>query len=467
MTSTRARLTEAVVARFACPPGQRSAFLWDTEVKGLGVRALPPYERDGRTVPGGKTWVFQGRIAGTGVERRIKIERVDALPLHGKDDHGKDEALHGARERARTLRRLLSQGLDPQEVKEQTAAAKVATAQRTKVEAVTLRQVADHYVANKKTRNGPLKPNTVRDIETHVTKSFAAWEHMPVKDITRDMCEARHRELARGGLTGKRPAPVRAAQAFIVLRALLNWASDKFRIGGEPLLRENPVFVLRGQMAPPTARTTKVPMNRIGHVWHALQTIRADPAQVDTTHTAADALAFMLCTGARASEALELTWDRVSLSEDTGSWHLPDPKNSQPVTFPLSAPARALLATRKRRKGCAYVFPGHKRGNTHIGTPRGPAMAAVVAAAGCHLDRHALRRTMTTLAVTVLGIELWKAELLTNHQRRGNVTLDHYVERSDLRYLAPEAERVGAWIGEQADIAAGRNVVALPQKKRA
>jgi hypothetical protein len=56
---------------------------------------------------------------------------------------------------------------------------------------------------------------------------------------------------------------------------------------------------------------------------------------------------------------------------------------------------------------------------------------------------------------------------LTGHRLTGNVTLNHYTETSDLRYLAPEAERIGAWIVAQADIAAGRNVVKLPQKKRA
>lgn len=473
MKSEKLKLTEAVVSKFKCPAGERQAFLWDTEQPGLGVRALPGYTKNGRPVPGAKTWVVQGRIAG-GAERRITLGPVAEIWLAARSEREADaerdepdDKKVSARELARRKRRQMAEGLDP--LVEQARVREHASAdfERGKAEAVSLRATADHYIANKKTRNGPLKANTIRDINEVVDKAFAAWSARPIKSITRTMCEARHKELATGGLTGERPAPARARGSFVVLRALINWAMDKFRDGDDqPLIRENPVNVLKGQMAPTKVRTTKVPMGRIGHVWEALQRIRADPYQLQTTHTQADALAFMLLVGARKEEALQLTWDRVELSEDAGTWHLPDPKNRVPITLPLSAPARALLANRPRRKGCNWVFPG-RDWKRPMSTPRGPAMSQAIAAAGCHLDRHALRRTMTTLAVTVLDIPLWRVELLTGHKLAGNVTLNHYTETSDLSYLAPEAERIAAWIVEQANIAAGRNVVQLGKKKRA
>lgn len=471
--SQKIKLTEAVVAKFRCPPGAKQAFMWDTEQPGLGVRALPDYEKNGRRVPGAKAWVVQGRVAGTGAERRITLGPVAEVWLAAKSEREADaERLEpdarkcSAREQARRIRRQMAEGRDPIVVLAEAAASRQAAAERSEAESVTLRQVADHYIANKKTRNGPLKPNTIRDINEVVDKAFATWAHRPIRSITRPMCEARHAELVKGGLNGDRPAPTTARGAFVILRALINWAMDKYRVGDEPLIRENPVKVLKGQMVPPKVRTTKVPMERVGRVWEALRRLRADAAQLPTTHTQADALAFMMLTGARKEEALGLTWDRVSLNDDLGTWHLPDPKGGKPLTFPLSNAARELLAGRMRGPHSRFVFPGKDR-KKPMGTPRGPAMTAAIEAAGCHLDRHALRRTMTTLAATVLNIPLWKVELLTGHRLTGNVTLNHYTETSDLRYLAPEADLIGAWIVEQADIAAGRNVVDMPSRKRA
>ena len=57
---SKVKLTEAVVAKFRCPAGAKQAFLWDTEVQGLGVRALPDYEQDGKVRAGAKTWIVAG-----------------------------------------------------------------------------------------------------------------------------------------------------------------------------------------------------------------------------------------------------------------------------------------------------------------------------------------------------------------------------------------------------------------------
>ncbi|NUP87649.1 MAG: hypothetical protein HUU30_18125 [Burkholderiaceae bacterium] len=83
MKSEKRKLTEAVVAKFTCPPDERQAFMWDTEVQGLGVRALPAHVKDGKTRPGAKTWIVAGRVAGTGQERRIALDGLDEIEQTG------------------------------------------------------------------------------------------------------------------------------------------------------------------------------------------------------------------------------------------------------------------------------------------------------------------------------------------------------------------------------------------------
>ena len=90
-------------------------------------------------------------------------------------------------------------------------------------------------------------------------------------------------------------------------------------------------------------------------------------------------------------------------------------------------------------------------------------MLEVSALSGLHLSPHDLRRTFIAIGIR-LKIEMWKLKLLTNHISKGDVTLDHYTETGDLRYLSGEAEQMAAWIVEQGAIAAAGNVVQL--KKR-
>ena len=247
-------------------------------------------------------------------------------------------------------------------------------------------------------------------------------------------------------------SPSQANQAFRILRALINFAAD------EENPRPNPVATLgkKGLWNPNKEKSRAVPLDRVGAVWNLLQERRASPAVLPIGQTGADIVLFLLLTGCRWSEAAALTWDLVDLGG--GSWHLPDPKNHNPVTLPLSAPLRAMLAARPRTEGNAYVFPARDRVG-HVKDARG-TMAEVSALAGLHLSPHDLRRTFIAIGIR-RKIEMWKLKLLTNHISKGDVTLDHYTETSDLRYLADEAEQMADWVKDQGAIAAAGNVVQL------
>lgn len=163
-----------------------------------------------------------------------------------------------------------------------------------------------------------------------------------------------------------------------------------------------------------------------------------------------------MLTGCRIGEAASLTWDRVNLEE--GWFHLPDPKNSNPVWLPLSSQAVELLGTRKRVEGSEFVFPSWSEAG-HIKDPR-DVMKKLSTVAGEKITPHDLRRTFITVAVAMCGVDYYKVELLTNHVPKG-VTARHYLETSRLQYLKPEVQRVSDWMIEQAMRATGANVIAL------
>ncbi|OJA05308.1 integrase family protein [Halomonas sp. QHL1] len=395
-----AKLTKKSVEAFRCPEDKQQAFLWDSELRGFAVRV---------TKAGAKSYIAEGRIKGSGKSRRVTIG------AHGKWTC--EEARKEARERLREM----DQGVDPQETK-----------QREKILGVTLREVMQGYL-----QDHDLRPSTKADIEKHVTRNLTAWADKPVASITRHKVAERFREMSERG-------PGQANLAFRYLRALLNYARERYRTStDEPILPENPVAVLSGMKVwnKEKAREDHIPNQKLGAVWETLLAL-GDPNMRNTNdRTTTDIVIFLLLTGARWSEAAELTWNRVNLDE--GWWHLPNPKNHNSVTLPLSTVALKLLAARQD-SGSKFVFPARGNRNRHVTDARGILTKLKAIAEVERLTPHDLRRTFTRTA-RQCGIEFVNVELLTNHVPK-SILGKHYAERSDLRYLKPQVQQVADWI---------------------
>jgi integrase len=421
-----AKLTKTYIDKVQAPATGYEIH-WDDALKGYGLRV---------TAAGKRVFVAQGRVRGKAVCFTI-------------GPYGQLTEYEG-REKARRILQDMREGIDPRDVKKADEAAKV-----------TLRQVADAYMG----RPGKLKDSSKTEIERHVTTTFKAWEQKPIAAITEDDCRKRYREIVTKGTTGKGPAPAQANQAFSVLRALINYAGRQYKKhDGTPLILHNPVGALKDDWIELQPRTSDIDEKKVGAVWHMLTQARANAYNRDTW-SSIDLVMFLMLTGARIGEASALTWDRVSIDKDDPEncwWHIPDPKNRNPVWLPLSSQAVELLTTRQRIEGNPHVFPSW--GDTgHIKDPR-DMMKKVSEAAGRKITPHDLRRTFVTLGVSVCNIDLYKMELLTNHVPKG-VTARHYLKTSRLQYLLPEVQRIGDWISEQGKIAeavaTGQNVVAL------
>lgn len=410
---SKVKLTKRKVDALPAPTTGQKIY-WDTEQRGFGVRV---------TAAGAKSYVAQGRA--NGHTRRVTLAPVDLL---GVDD---------ARVRARRALLQMHDGVDITAERKRKAA-------KGRAQEVTLREIMGDYLKRKRTKNGPLRSATKESMEETVTARFPDWLDKPVASITRSACAARFDEVSK-------TAPGQANLAFRYLRALLNWARETHATeeGEYPLLAINPVTQVfkKGttHWNPENRKNTLIPLPKVGEVWAMLAERRNPDNHVSATCTSADLVAFLLLTGARIGEAQTLTWDRVKLDDEpVPTLHFDNTKNHNPVTLPVSTPLHALLQGRYEQRVARnpYVFPSRSR-HGHLSDVR-DTMRRVSELAGLHLTPHDLRRTFLAIAFEC-GVEMWRAELLTNHVPN-TVTLRHYTETSNLRYLAPESQRIAEWI---------------------
>lgn len=398
-------------------PAKGQEFYWYGDPKGFAIRV---------TANGAKSFIVQGRV--NGKTCRYTIGPCDRL--HYKE----------AQKRARDRLSEMYDGVNPQ-----------VERKRRQAQELTLRQVMQDYIENKRTKHGPLRPSSKSDIEKCVTKQFGDWADKAVANITREACVKRFRELSA-------TAPITANQAFRNLRALLNWARETNVApdGTYPILPINPVVQAfkSVQWNKEQAREEFIPLPKVGSVWNML-TERADTQRYHRDdNTAAHLVMFLVLSGARIGEGSALRWEHVRLDDEVPSFTFEETKNHNVVTIPLSTQLQALLKARldARRKGEEYVFPSRAGTKVpHMQDARG-TMQRVSKIAGMHLHNHDLRRTFIAIGLEC-GVELWKAEILTNHLPN-TVTLKHYTQTRDLRYLRPEVQRIADWITEQARIAA-------------
>lgn len=94
--------------------GESQAFLWDSQVNGLAVRAAPR---------GRKSYILQARF--NGKVMRLTIGDVTAWAIEEARDKDGNLVLPGARQEARRLQALIDQGIDPRQHK----AGKIAEAE--------------------------------------------------------------------------------------------------------------------------------------------------------------------------------------------------------------------------------------------------------------------------------------------------------------------------------------------------
>jgi integrase len=289
----------ADLIRKTTPPAKGSRIIRDTEIAGFGLRVTAADVR-----------AFILNYSHHGIERRLTIGQLPAW------------SLAAAREEAKALRKRIDRGEDP--LAERTAARG----------APTVSDLCDRFVKDELPRK---RASTRRDYTALIdklirprigSKKVAALEYGDV--------DALHRRL--------RKTPYRANRTLAVLSRMMSLAI-KWR-----MRPDNPCKgVERFQEAKRTRYLTAAEIARLSRVLEARP--KDDPAVA--------IIRLCLLTGARVGEVMGARWDQFSADRTTWTKPASTTKQKRMHAIPLSAPARAVLATIP--EDGAYLFPSDSK----------------------------------------------------------------------------------------------------------
>jgi len=303
----RGKITKRSVDALKPAPDGAEAVLWDTELKGFGVRV----QRGG-----GKSYVVHYR-AGTG--RGAPLRKLTI----GK--HGSPWTAETARTEGRRLLGLVAHGSDPAEAK---SAAKAAPT----VNDLATRFLAEHAEAKRKASTA----REYRRLLEHVV--LPAIGGRKVADVTRRDVERLHQ--------ARRNTPTEANRALACLSTLFNIAEQwGFRPDGSNPCRHIEKY-------PQRRRERFLSPAELARLGDALATHDGSPYAVA-------AVKLLIFTGARLGEVLGLRWEWIDF--ERGEARLPDSKTGA-KTLHLPPPALAVLAEVPRLDGNPHVIAGKKDG---------------------------------------------------------------------------------------------------------
>ena len=340
------RITKRAVDALRCPVGRDRVFLWDDDLSGFGVAAMPS---------GAKSYIAQFRQKGR--SRRIKI-----------GDHGRltpDEA----RSAAKKLLGAVEAGSDP--IAQRRAARGARTLNQVATDFLAL-----HARAKRKTRTAD---EYERILNLHILPVLGA---RVMGDISKFDLSRLHASLS--------DSPGAANRVIALFSAIWNWAAKRDEVGeaANPA-RQIDRYPEKGRerylIADEWRRLGKAlrDAETVGLPWlvdetnpKAKHTPKEKRSRLIDPHAVA-AIRLLMLTGARLREILDARWDYIDW--DRGLMLLPDSKTGRKTIY-LSDTALELLTDLPRIKGNPYIIPGSKKGEPRTDLKR--PWAAIIRAAG-------------------------------------------------------------------------------------
>lgn len=335
------KITSRSVARFKGKPGKESC-LWDTEVKGFGLRVQPS---------GRRSYIYKFRTP-DGRRRNRKLGDEAALT-------------------AQAARRAVKVWVVNR------AEGKPILNAKPIVQSITLRKLCDLYIEDYAKLHK--KPKSVEEDTRYIERDIKpvlgakALSDVSSKDIVK----------LKGSFSD---TPVKANRVLALLSKMFNLAEEwEYREAGT-----NPTRHIRKFKEEPRQRFLKPDeIKRLEEVMH--------DAEVNewTSQPVIDAIRVLQMTGARLREVLNIQWDYLDLTN--GQIHLPDSKTGRKTLF-LSNKAKRYIGDIKPKPNNPYVFPGQRQGSQLINIQK-PWRLIRERAELSDVRLHDLRHTYASLAV--------------------------------------------------------------------
>lgn len=330
----RDRISKRVVD--GATPGPRDAFIWDTQVRGFGLKVTPA---------GRKVYLFQCRLRGKPTPERVTI-----------GEHGDPWTAEQARAEAERLRGDIKRGVSPRERVRQIA----EEARR----AVTIAELCERYIEEGVATK---KPSTLiadrgrirRHIIPLLGKRKAA--EITSADVRRFLADVAKGKTAADERTGPRGRAIvtggkgTATRTVGLLGGIFSFAMQ------EGIRPDNPVRGVKRFADRKCERYLSAA--ELGRLSGALKVAEVE----GESSTAVAAIRALIFTGCRLSEILKLRWAEVDA--ERACLRLADSKTGPKVVV-LGAPALELFAGLPRQPGNPYVFPGERKGAHLVGLPK-------------------------------------------------------------------------------------------------
>ena len=318
------KLTEKSVKAIVNAPAG-AATIWDSEIKGFGVRVFAPTKRHPQ---GARSFFVNYRVDGR--ERRFTIGNVP------------EWTVEAARTEAKELRRRIDRGEDPADEK------------RERREAPTVADLAERY----RREHLPKKAASSQKadwamIENEILPRLGARK---VSEIHAGDMQALHRSISESG---------RLVRANRVLAC----ASKMFSLALKPMEGETAPWRDHAQGNPCKGVEKNPEEAKERFFSEAELAALSDALAASWSKPAGDCIRFLMLTGSRPGEAMAATWEQFDA--EPGFWVKPSSHTKQRKTHkaPMGAAAIELIERLRaerdaspRTKDSPYVFPGQVRG---------------------------------------------------------------------------------------------------------